>query len=115
MRASASVRFAFAADLPCWISIGIRMFSMVVFQGRSTACWNIMPISDRVPSTGLPASMTEPSDGDTKPAMILSRVDLPHPDAPITAVKLPRGRSKLVFSRAVTLWRAKVLRRLRTL
>src|SRR3954447_22663140 len=41
------------------------------------------------PTSGSPASATSPSVGVSSPAMMLSSVDLPQPDGPITATNSP--------------------------
>ena len=52
-----------------------------------------MPTVLRGPVTGSPPRRTIPSSGIIKPATSRVRVDLPQPDGPTTAVKLPSGMS----------------------
>ena len=91
---------------PLRISIGSTMFSTVVFHGSSVACWNIMPMSGRGPSTGRPSSTTRPRVGGSSPAMILSRVDLPQPEEPITDTNSPLPSVRLTSVSATSSLRA---------
>ena len=45
---------------------------------------------------------TTPSSGSSSPESAATRVDLPEPDGPMTAVNRPPGRSTLTSSRART-------------
>src|ERR1700755_1413153 len=45
--------------------------------------------SSVLPTSGSPARDTSPSVGVSRPAMMLSSVDLPQPDGPITATNSP--------------------------
>ena len=56
----------------------------------------------RIPEVRAPSMVTCPLVGSSRPAMQCSSVDLPDPEAPTTAVKLPSGRSASTWSRAVT-------------
>ena len=87
---------------------------MVVRQGNSVACWNIMPISRRGPVTGRPSSMTLPDEGGVSPAMIFRSVDLPQPDGPMMELKVPRSRVRSTWSRARMAPRPNALETLRS-
>src|SRR4051812_26635005 len=65
------------------------MFSLTVSQGKSAKSWNTMPRSGPGAVIGAPYISTVPADGVSKPAIILSKVDLPHPDAPIRHTNSP--------------------------
>ena len=58
-------------------------------QGNSEYCWNTTPRSDPGRVMGLPSSIASPSVGLTKPATMLSRVDLPQPEGPISETNSP--------------------------
>ncbi len=83
--------------------MGSRILSIVVRHGNNVACWNIMPISRRGPSTGWPSSMMLPVLGGVRPAMIFSNVVLPQPDGPITPTISPRRTAKSMPLSAGTL------------
>src|SRR5215813_9687874 len=50
-----------------------------------------MPRSLPGPVTGLPWTVTSPLVGSSKPATMRSKVDLPHPDAPIRQTNSPHA------------------------
>ena len=54
-------------------------------------CWRRMMASSfsSMPTSDSPATTTSPSSGTSRPAMMLSSVDLPQPDGPITATNSP--------------------------
>src|SRR5215510_9903026 len=60
-----------------------------VRQGNSTGVWNTTPMSRRGPLIGVPFKSTSPSVCGSRPANTLSRVDLPQPDGPTTAMNSP--------------------------
>src|SRR3954465_4728899 len=57
-------------------------------------CCGVMPVMSR------PSIKTCPESGSSSPAMIRSRVDLPPPLGPSSAVSWPVGRLTLMSSRA---------------
>src|SRR5262245_35255063 len=61
-----------------------------------------MPRSLPGPSIFAPSTLTSPEVGVSKPAMILSRVDLPQPEAPIRQTNSPFSISRLASRRAST-------------
>ncbi|KQX43479.1 hypothetical protein ASD29_32045 [Streptomyces sp. Root1295] len=54
------------------------------------------------PAVGVPATTTSPESGVTRVAAAASRLDLPEPDGPTTAVSVPGGTSSETRSRAVS-------------
>ena len=66
-----------------------------------------MPMSCLGPVTGVPWRRISPDEAGSNPAMILSRVDFPHPLGPMTLVKLPWLSDRVTPSRALTcrLWK----------
>jgi hypothetical protein len=75
-------------------------FSMAVRQGKSAYSWNTTPRSAPACVTSWPSTKMWPVVGSTKPAIMLSRVDLPQPEGPRRQVKLFSGSSRLTSSRA---------------
>src|SRR5689334_6660625 len=71
-------------------------------QGNSTGAWKTTPISRRGPVMGMPFSSASPSLCGSSPARILSRVDLPHPDGPTTAMNSPSAIAKEMLLSAST-------------
>ena len=79
-------------------SMGSITFSTAVSVGRSWKNWKMTPMwrprhsaiwpSVR-PWTGLPATKTWPVLGRSMPVIMLTRVDLPLPDLPMTATNSP--------------------------
>ena len=65
------------------------MFLRTDFQGNRCGCWNTMPTSGRGRCIGLPSTITAPLYGISRPAMVLSTVDLPHPDGPTMQTNSP--------------------------
>src|SRR5262249_45016614 len=72
--------------------------------------WNTNPIRSRrsrasarsdMPARSIPSSVTDPDVGRSRPAAQCSSVDLPDPDGPITAVKLPLPKPSVTASSAV--------------
>ena len=59
-------------------------------------CWRRMIASSLsvLPTSDSPATDTSPSSGTSRPATMLSSVDLPQPDGPITATNSPRPISR---------------------
>ena len=82
-------------------------------QGKSAYCWNTTPTSGSGPATALPSMRIEPEEISTKPAIAFSRVDLPQPEGPISAVKDPGSRSRLVGASAL-ISRPRALKRMDT-
>ena len=58
-------------------------------HGISACFWNTTPRSAPGPTTGWPSSRISPVDGGRKPAMQLSSVVLPQPEAPSATTKSP--------------------------
>ena len=54
-------------------------------------------MSRRGPVTGFPERTTLPSDGDSRPDMILSRVDFPQPLEPMIRPEGPFGQPEIDF------------------
>ena len=77
----------------------IATFCAAVIESSRLKNWKTTPIAVRrwmaraSPSSALisaPATTTVPSSATSRPAMIDSSVDLPHPDGPVTATNSPR-------------------------
>src|SRR3569833_1350358 len=70
-------------------------FSRTVSQGNTEPCCEMrMPIESGF-ERGTPSMITAPSSGFTKPAIMLIKVDLPHPEGPTTATNSPSFTVKL--------------------
>ena len=54
-----------------------------------------------MPDSGWPNTFTWPDDGDSRPALTLSRVDLPQPVGPTTDTNSPGAMARLVSLTAV--------------
>jgi hypothetical protein len=90
---------------------GSSTFCAALSDGIRLKDWKMNPIcsrrstvsavSPRRPSR-VPLMLTSPESGRSSPAAHCSRVDLPEPDGPITAVKEPAGKVSVTRSRAVT-------------
>src|SRR5882724_2707889 len=76
------------------------IFSKQVSQGRSEWFWNTTPRSGPGPVTSRLARKTWPSLGSTSPLTILSSVDFPHPECPISETNSPARMSRLISSSA---------------
>ena len=79
--------------------------AMRLYSWKTKPTWrarNRARSAGRIPEVTVPSMVTWPSVGSSSPAMQCSSVDLPDPEAPTTAVKLPSGRSASTWSRAVT-------------
>src|SRR5215831_6295402 len=63
------------------------MLSITVSHGNRVYDWNTIPRSAPGRVTGSPSSRTRPSLARSRPATILSKVDLPQPDGPKMAMK----------------------------
>jgi hypothetical protein len=77
---------------------GRSTFSLAVSIGSRLKNWNTKPMCSRrsfvrslSPSAviSVPAILTVPAVGLSRPARMCMRVDLPEPDGPITAVSFP--------------------------
>lgn len=84
--------------------------SAAVSEGKRLGCWKTIPIRERrsalssprpSPAVSRPATRTVPLSGVISVAATASRLDLPEPDGPTTAVRLPSGTYRLTRSRAV--------------
>ncbi len=53
------------------------------------------------PVVATPSTVTVPASGVTRVAATASRLDLPEPEGPTTAVRVPLGTSRLTRSSAV--------------
>src|SRR5829696_4900164 len=91
---------------------GRATFSYALSDGSRLDAWKTKPIRARrslVSRTGLSVprsvspSRTRPEEGRSKPAAHCSRVDLPDPDAPMTAVNEPRLKAYVRSRSAATL------------
>src|SRR5215216_5745798 len=79
------------------------MLSVTVSQGKLASSWNTTPMpSGTSPATGLPSSVTVPSVGVFRPAIISSSVDFPQPEGPTTTKNSPRIRSRSIGPSALT-------------
>src|SRR3954463_4817936 len=86
-------------------------FSRTVSHGKTEPyCEMTMPFL-LGPDCGAPFTSTRPASGRSKPAMMLSSVDLPHPEGPTIATNSPLATEKLTFSTtgSVALLRTKPL------
>ncbi len=70
---------------------GNRTLSRMVAQGSNVGCWKTIPTSANGFVTRSPLIDTSPPVGAIRPAMILSKVDLPHPEGPTTATNSLRS------------------------
>ena len=87
------------------------MFSLTLSAGTRLKAWNTKPmrlrrclvnaVSDSR-ARSVPASHTVPALGRSSPAAQCSRVLLPDPDGPMTAVKVPAKKSRSPVSSART-------------
>src|SRR5712692_1056098 len=75
-------------------------FSKQVSQGSREWFWNTTPRSGPGPVTSRSASRTWPSVGLRSPATMLSSVDLPQPECPISETNSPARMSRLISSSA---------------
>src|SRR5471032_505272 len=78
------------------------MFFSTVIQGNSAYSWNTMPRSGPGPVTSLLSAVMAPDDGNEKPAIAFSSVDLPQPEGPSRQTNWPCGISRLMSLRAIT-------------
>ena len=87
------------------------MFSSAVSIGSRLNDWKMKPTLSRRrvvnlgsgrPEISWPARNTRPEVIRSRPARQCMRVDLPDPDGPMIAVKVPRVKRTLMESRAVT-------------
>ena len=88
-----------ARDHPgCAARTARRMLSKAVIHGMSEKFWNttIRSMPGRV--TSRPSSTTPPRVGRSRPAMMFSSVDLPHPEWPIIVTNSPRAISSVTSS-----------------
>ena len=69
-------------------------------QGNKAYCWNTIPTCGLGPATGLPSTSMRPVRSGTKPATAFIKVDLPHPDGPMTEVNEPGCKVTLVRASA---------------
>ena len=71
-------------------------------RAASVSFWKTTPRSAPGPSTATPLSVIEPDDSGRKPAMALSSVDFPQPDAPSATTNARSGMSSETRSSACT-------------
>src|SRR5436190_4351750 len=79
-----------------------RTFSSALSHGRSAApaSWKNMTRSLPAPRTGTPSNSTSPPEARSKPARILSSVDLPQPEGPTRQTNSPGATSRSMPSSA---------------
>src|SRR5258708_4752491 len=82
--------------------MGRSTLSRTVRHGNRTGAWKTTPMSRRGPWMAVPRREAVPPEGASRPARILSKVDLPQPDGPTTATNAPSSMAKLIRSRAAT-------------
>ncbi|ADI10218.1 hypothetical protein SBI_07098 [Streptomyces bingchenggensis BCW-1] len=91
--------------------IGSTTFCSTVSEGSRLKDWKTKPrrlrrsavsLFSLMPVISVPPSRTEPAVGRSRPAAHCRNVDLPEPEGPITAVKLPWGRVRSMPRRACT-------------
>src|SRR5712691_5976866 len=91
---------AFFSVAPNTRSTASWTFSKQVSQGSREWFWNTTPRSGPGPVTSRSASRTWPPVGLSSPATMLSSVDLPQPECPISDTNSPARMSRLISSRA---------------
>ena len=74
---------------------------ITVRQGSSEWLWKITARSRLGPSIDWLSTITAPSDGESRPARMLSTVVLPQPEWPMTQVNSPRFIDSHRFSKIV--------------
>src|SRR5215472_8283621 len=89
-------------------------FPITVFQGSRASAWNMKLVPLVIPLTGCPPTRTVPSLGLSRPATMVSVVDLPQPVGPTTAQNCPGSTVRLTSRRAVYREPAGVAKRLVT-
>src|SRR5690606_37143406 len=72
--------------------------SCTVSHGKTDPCCEIMMPLRLGPLTSTPSIVTEPRSRRSKPAMMLSGVDLPQPEGPTMATNSPSRTTKLTSS-----------------
>ena len=77
-------------------------FSHTVNHGNSAASWNTTPRSGPGACNACWLTCKTPELGDSKPAIRLSKVDLPQPEGPSKATKSPGGTLRSMRSSAIT-------------
>src|SRR6266705_1938661 len=97
-RRTRSLTAAFFSAAPNTRSTASWTFSKQVSQGSREWFWNTTPRSGPGPETSRSASRTWPSVGLSSPATILSSVDLPQPECPISETNSPARMSRSIFS-----------------
>src|SRR5712692_2533516 len=95
-----SLSTAFFAVAPNTRSTARWTFSKQVSQGSREWFWNTTPRSGPGPVTSRSASRTWPPVGLSSPVMMLSSVDLPQPECPISETNSPERMSRLISSSA---------------
>jgi hypothetical protein len=78
------------------------VLSMTLSQGSSACFWNTTPRSAPGPVTRRPPSVMSPAVGAMKPAIRLSSVVLPQPEAPSATTKSPLWIVRLTPFSAIT-------------
>src|SRR6266849_1300667 len=68
------------------------MLSATVSQGNEVYFWNTMPRSLLGPCTGWLLTRISPESGLSRPAIMRSNVDLPHPEGPSSTRNSPMSR-----------------------
>src|SRR5882762_1783874 len=99
-RCTRSLSTAFFAAAPNTRSTARCTFSKQVSQGNRAWFWNTTPRSGPGPVTSRSASRMWPSVASSSPATMLSNVDLPQPECPISETNSPAWMSRLISSSA---------------
>src|SRR5690348_12576073 len=66
-----------------------RTLSSTLRHGSKASCWKRYAAWRLMPRSSSPSTRTLPSGGASSPAATLSKVDLPQPDGPTSATKVP--------------------------
>src|SRR6266705_4639012 len=99
-RRTRSLTAAFFSAAPNTRSTASWTFSKQVSQGSREWFWKTTPRSGPGPVTSRSASRTWPSVASRSPATMLSSVDLPQPECPISETNSPARMSRLISSSA---------------
>ena len=74
-----------------------------VFHGSSASAWNMKLVPGAIPSTACPPTRTVPALGRSRPATMVSVVDLPHPVGPTMAQNCPAPMVRSTSRKAVNI------------
>ncbi len=78
------------------------MFCSTVSHGKSPPCWKTYPLLGDGPVILSPSKSSSPDCGTSSPAMSLSSVVFPQPDAPIMETNSPFSTERLTSLNAST-------------